>query len=98
MSQLPRISGRECVRALEQVGFHIVRQRGSHVMVRRDDSYAEVVVPDHRELDKGTLCGIIRQVGLSVDEFVSLLGTDSQASGSTIAGIERTMRRQQICQ
>ena len=73
MSQLPRISGRECVRALEQVGFYVVRQRGSHVMVRHDDPYAEVVVPDHRELDKGTLRAIIRQVGLSVDEFAKLL-------------------------
>ena len=73
MSQLPRISGRECVRALAQVGFYVVRQRGRHVLVRRDDPYAEVVVPDHRELDKGTLRAIIRQVGLSVDEFAKLL-------------------------
>ncbi len=42
-------------------------------MLRRDDPYAEVVVPDHRELDRGTLRAIIRQAGLAVDEFVKLL-------------------------
>ncbi|MGB8644774.1 MAG: type II toxin-antitoxin system HicA family toxin [Anaerolineae bacterium] len=73
MSHLPQISGRECIRALQQIGFYIVRQRGSHVLLRRDQPYAEVVVPDHRELDRGTLRTIIRQAGLSVDEFVKLV-------------------------
>ncbi len=73
MSHLPQISGRECVRALQKIGFYIVRQRGSHVMLRRDQPYAEVVIPEHRELDRGTLRAIIRQAGITVDEFVELL-------------------------
>lgn len=72
MSALPRISGRECVRALEQAGFYFKRQQGSHIVLRRDDPFAQVVVPDHRELDRGTLRAIIRQAGLSTEEFVSL--------------------------
>jgi predicted RNA binding protein YcfA (HicA-like mRNA interferase family) len=74
MSKLPRISGRECVRALERAGFCVKRQHGSHVILRLDDPFTQVVVPDHRELDRGTLRAIIRQAGLSVDELVELLG------------------------
>lgn len=55
------------------MGFYLKRQEGSHMILRRDDPFAQVVVPDHRELDRGTLRAIIRQAGLSVDEFVKLL-------------------------
>jgi predicted RNA binding protein YcfA (HicA-like mRNA interferase family) len=73
MSQLPRVSGRECVKALEKVGFYFKRQQGSHIVLRRDDPFAQVVVPDHKELDRGTLRAIIRQADLSVDDFAELL-------------------------
>ncbi len=73
MSKLPRVSGRECVKALEKAGFHLKRQEGSHMILRRDDPFAQLVVPDHKELDRGTLRAIIRQGGLSVNEFVNLL-------------------------
>jgi predicted RNA binding protein YcfA (HicA-like mRNA interferase family) len=73
MSKLPVISGRKCVRALERAGFYLKRQTGSHLVLRRDEPFAQVVVPDHKVLDRGTLRAIIRQAGLSVDEFVSLL-------------------------
>ena len=73
MSGLPRISGRECARALEKAGFLFKRQEGSHIVMRRDNPFSQVVVPDHKELDRGTLRAIIRQAGLGVDEFVGLL-------------------------
>ena len=73
MSRLPSISGRECRRALEKHGFYLKRQHGSHMILRRDDPFAQVVVPDHKELDRGTLRAIVRQAGLSVSEFVGLL-------------------------
>jgi predicted RNA binding protein YcfA (HicA-like mRNA interferase family) len=73
MSILPKISGRDCVKALNQAGFYRKRQRGSHIVLRRDDPFAQLVVPDHKELDRGTLRAIIRQAGLSVDQFVDLL-------------------------
>ena len=73
MSRLPVISGRKCVRALEGAGFYLKRQTGSHLILRRDEPFAQVVVPDHKVLDRGTLRAIIRHAGLSVDEFVSLL-------------------------
>ena len=73
MSKLPRISGRECIKALEKVRFYQKRRESSHIIMRRDEPFAQVVIPDHQELATGTLRAIIRDSGLSVEEFVSLL-------------------------
>ena len=73
MSRLPSVSGRACAKALGGIGFYLKRQHGSHLILRRDHPFAQVVVPDHRELDKGTLRAIIRQADITVDEFVDLL-------------------------
>jgi len=68
MPKLPILSGRDVVAALERLGFVQARQRGSHVILQRDG--VGVVVPLHRELKTGTLAGVIRQAGLSQDEFL----------------------------
>ncbi len=73
MSKLPVISGRECLKALGKAGFTLRRQEGSHMILRRASPFAQVVVPDHKVLDRGTLRAILRQAGLGVDEFVNLL-------------------------
>ncbi|MBS3943044.1 MAG: type II toxin-antitoxin system HicA family toxin [Dethiobacter sp.] len=73
MSRLPAISGRICVKALEKTGFYLKRWEGSHMILRRGYPFAQVVVPDHKELDRGTLRAIIRQADLSIAEFVDLL-------------------------
>ena len=72
MSQLPRISGQDCVKTLAKIGFYIRRQQGSHIILRRDNPFAQVVVPNHKELDKGTLRSIIRQAEIDVNEFIRL--------------------------
>ena len=69
MPKLPRISGAEVVRRLECLGFVVVRQRGSHIVMRR--VAAGCVVPNHRELKVGTLAGVLRQAGVSVEEFIA---------------------------
>ena len=61
------------MRALERLGFHFRRQEGSHIVLRRDEPFCQVVVPDHKELDRGTLRAIVRQAGIGVDEFTALL-------------------------
>jgi predicted RNA binding protein YcfA (HicA-like mRNA interferase family) len=48
VSSLPRISGRECVKALEKEGFYLKRREGSHMILRRDDPFGQLVVPDHK--------------------------------------------------
>lgn len=73
MTSLPVVSGEDCVRALCKAGFRVVRQKGSHVVVRRDDPFAQTVVPRHAELDRGTLRAILRQAGLTIEEFCRLL-------------------------
>jgi predicted RNA binding protein YcfA (HicA-like mRNA interferase family) len=73
MSKLPGVSGQQVVGALQRAGFRVRGQHGSHIIMRRDDPFAQTVVPVHRELDRGTLRAILRQVDLSVDDFIRLL-------------------------
>lgn len=73
MSNLSGISGQTCVTALKKAGFYFKRQEGSHIILRRDNPFSQVVVPNHKELDRGTIRAIIRQSGLTVDQFVGLL-------------------------
>jgi predicted RNA binding protein YcfA (HicA-like mRNA interferase family) len=75
MAKLPTdLSGREVRAALEREGFVFRRQAGSHMMLRRDQPYARVVVPDHKQLRSGTLRRIIADAGLTVERFIQLLG------------------------
>jgi len=67
------MSGKEVVKALEGAGFYVRRRKGSHIVLRRDDPFAQVVVPDHRTVDTGTLASILDGAALSVDEFVKLI-------------------------
>jgi predicted RNA binding protein YcfA (HicA-like mRNA interferase family) len=72
MSKLPVISGKECIiKALEKISFIIVRQRGSHLVLTRENPTTTVIVPNHKDLDRGTLRAIIRQVDLTVDGIYS---------------------------
>ena len=68
MPKLPVLSGADVIKALEQLGFAQVRQRGSHVVLRRGGT--GTVVPLHREVKTGTLAGILRQAGVTQDEFL----------------------------
>ena len=75
MPKLKRVSGEEAIRALEKLGFEQVRQRGSHVILKKEDSTGLVgcVIPLHRELAIGNLRGILRQAGVTPDEFMKNL-------------------------
>ncbi|OLS14697.1 MAG: YcfA family protein [Promethearchaeota archaeon CR_4] len=73
MPKLPRISGQKCIKVLNKVGFYVVRQRGSHILLHRDVPFSEIIIPNHEELDRGTLHSILRRVGLSITEFIALL-------------------------
>jgi len=75
MPELRRVSGQEAIRALERLGFVQVRQRGSHVVLKKQTLEGEVgcVVPLHRGLAIGTLRSILRQAQVTLDEFVKNL-------------------------
>ena len=73
MSKLPQVSGDDLVRALQKRGFIVRRQQGSHIIMRRDDPFAQTVVPNHRQIDRGTLRAILRQTEITAEELLDLL-------------------------
>jgi predicted RNA binding protein YcfA (HicA-like mRNA interferase family) len=74
MSPLPRgLTYRRVVAALGRAGFYVRRQKGSHIVMRRDKPFAQVVVPAHRSIDTGTLASILDGAGLTVERFLDLL-------------------------
>ncbi len=75
MRRLRKVTGQEAIRALQRLGFEKVRQRGSHVILKKETSDGDVgcVIPLHRELKIGTLRGILRQAKVTPDEFMDVL-------------------------
>jgi predicted RNA binding protein YcfA (HicA-like mRNA interferase family) len=72
--KLPIISGAEAVKAFRQIGYEFDDQEGSHIIVRhRLPPHRRLSIPNHKELAKGTLRALIRQAGLTVEEFTKLL-------------------------
>ena len=70
MPKLPGLSGKKVVRAFENAGWQVARQRGSHIILIKEGSHATLSVPDHKQVDKGTLRSLIRAAQMTVDEFV----------------------------
>lgn len=71
MPKLPHVSGAEILRALDRLGFHKVRQSGSHVVMKRDSKGC--VIPMHDEVKIGTLAGLLRQAEATPEEFLLAL-------------------------
>jgi predicted RNA binding protein YcfA (HicA-like mRNA interferase family) len=67
MPKFPGLSGAQIVRALERLGFVVARQSGSHIVMRRNGQGC--VVPNHKEVKVGTVNGVLRQAGVSAEEF-----------------------------
>jgi predicted RNA binding protein YcfA (HicA-like mRNA interferase family) len=74
MPKLPaNLSGQELRKALQRAGFALVRQRGSHMVLRRESPKARVIVPDHKEIRPGTLNQILKAADLTVERLLELL-------------------------
>ena len=74
MPKLPVLSGQKVVKALNSIGYIVDHQTGSHIILRhKDPPHRRLTVPDHKELAKGTLRAIIRQAGLTREEFLELM-------------------------
>ncbi len=71
MPILPALSGQAVVRIFARFGWSVARQRGSHIILVKEGSMATLSVPDHREVAKGTLRSLIRQSGLTVEQFLA---------------------------
>ncbi len=72
MGKLPIVSGREAVRAFEQLGWSVDHQTGCHMILYRS-SWPTLSIPNHEELAPGLLRGLIRKAEISVDQFLVLL-------------------------
>ena len=70
--RLPQVSGREAARIFERAGFVFDHQRGSHMIYYREADGRHLSIPDHRELGRGILRTLIRQAGLTPEQFVRL--------------------------
>ncbi|MCD5413053.1 type II toxin-antitoxin system HicA family toxin [Dehalococcoidia bacterium] len=68
MQRLPVLSGRQAARAFEKAGFLYDHHTGSHMIYYRPDG-RHLSIPDHRELDRGTLRALIRRASLTVEDF-----------------------------
>jgi predicted RNA binding protein YcfA (HicA-like mRNA interferase family) len=71
MPKFPELSGAEIVRAQEILGFVVTRQSGSHIVMKREGQGC--VVPNHKEVKIGTVNGVLRQAGVSTQEFSNAL-------------------------
>ena len=69
MPELPKLSGEEAIKIFKKLGFYEVRQKGSHVVLRRENQGC--VIPRHEELALGTLRSAIKQAGVTTDEFIA---------------------------
>ncbi len=74
MTRLPDISWKDAVKAIEKSGFVFDRQKGSHLVYYHPDTQATAIIPRHSSIKKGTLMHILKQAGLTRDEFLNLIG------------------------
>ncbi|MHB1709634.1 MAG: type II toxin-antitoxin system HicA family toxin [Thermoplasmataceae archaeon] len=73
MPKLPVISGRDFIKVLNKLGFQEKRQKGSHIILIREKDQLSISVPNHKELDRGTMNSLMKSVGLSREELIKLL-------------------------
>ena len=73
MGRLGNISGKEAARAFEKAGWQPAGQVGSHLVLVKSGIRTNLSIPQHKELSVGTLRALIRNAGMTVDEFLALL-------------------------
>ncbi len=69
MPELPKISGKQAIKIFERLSFRVVRQKGSHVVLRKENRGC--VIPIHKELAIGTLKSAIKKAGITEEEFIN---------------------------
>ncbi len=73
--KLPVVSGSRVIKALERIGYRVIRQRGSHIRLRDEanPNHLPLTVPNHKTIKPGLLRKILRDADLTVEEFLALL-------------------------
>jgi len=74
MPRLPVVSARQAVKVFQKVGYEYSHQTGSHIILRsKEPPHRHLTIPDHKELGRGLLRGLIRDAGLTLEQFIELL-------------------------
>ncbi|MHB9027117.1 MAG: type II toxin-antitoxin system HicA family toxin [Armatimonadota bacterium] len=73
MPPLPILSGRQVVNAFTVLGWRVVRQSGSHIIMTKEDTIVTLSIPNHHEVARGTLRSLIRSANITVEEFIAVL-------------------------
>ena len=73
MASVPVLSGQEVVRVFESFGWGVARQRGSHIVMTKENEIVTLSIPNHKEVARGTLRSLIRSANLTIDEFVAAI-------------------------
>lgn len=73
MPQVPLLSPKEVIKVFEKFGWNIARQKGSHIIMTKPNNITTLSVPNHKEVDRGTLKSLIVKSGLSIEEFINLI-------------------------
>lgn len=70
MPPLPVLSSQEVIRVFESFGWIVIRKRGSHIIMVKENHISTLSIPNHKEIARGTLRSLIRSAGLTVSEFI----------------------------
>ncbi|MBK1642841.1 hypothetical protein CKO12_13375 [Chromatium okenii] len=73
MGRLNGVSGKMAVSAFQKAGWSVVGQVGSHVVMTKGMMRVNLSIPQHHELSVGTLRALVRNAGITVDDFLRLL-------------------------
>ena len=73
MPPVPVLKPRDVIKAFQKMGWQTVRQRGSHIIMTKEDNIATLSIPNHPEVARGTLRSLISRSGLTIDEFLKAL-------------------------
>lgn len=73
MAAVPLLSGQEVIRVFSSFGWSVSRQRGSHVIMTKENEVATLSIPNHKEVARGTLHALIRSANLTTDEFIAAI-------------------------
>ena len=72
MNRLANISATKFIKVMKRFGYQIIRQKGSHIVLQRQDPFSMLVIPNHKEIDIGLIRSLIKEAGLTVEEFLGV--------------------------
>ena len=73
MPKLPNLGGKEVVSVFQQFGWTVARQRGSHIIMTKENEIVTLSIPNHKDVAKGTLRSLIRSANITINDFLAAL-------------------------